>query len=278
MPSQTQPTIAFIGAGNMAGALIGGLLADGVGADRLIAADPSTERREKLAAATGIRTTADNDSAVAAADILVLAVKPQVLHDVVSGIAAGVRARLPLVISVAAGIRCSALLDWFGAPVPLVRTMPNTPAMIQSGATVLYATDEVSTEQREQAESLMRAVGLARWIEDESLMDAVTALSGSGPAYLFLVMEAMEEAARDCGLPADTARLLTLQTAFGATRMALESAESPAELRARVTSPGGTTERAIDALEAGGLRRLFTDAITAAQRRSVELSADLGAK
>jgi pyrroline-5-carboxylate reductase len=270
--------IAFIGAGNMAGALIGGLIADGVSPADLIAADPSVEKCQSLAASTGMRTTQDNVAAVAEADIVVLAVKPQVLHEVVEGISALVHQRQPLVISIAAGIRCDTLLAWFGGEVPLVRTMPNTPAMIRSGATVLYATSSVSDAQREQAESLMRAVGLTQWIDDEALMDAVTALSGSGPAYLFLVMEAMENAARECGLPPETARLLTLQTAFGATRMALESDEPPARLRARVTSPGGTTERAIDALETGGLRQLFVDAISAAQQRSIELSADLGAK
>ena len=270
--------IAFIGAGNMAGALIGGLIADGVSPGSLLAADPSVEKCQALAASTGMQTTQDNLAAVAEADIVVLAVKPQVLRDVVQGISEPIRQRQPLVISIAAGIRCDMLLAWFGGDVPLVRTMPNTPAMIRSGATVLYATRSVSEDQREQAESLMRAVGLTQWIEDESQMDAVTALSGSGPAYLFLVMEAMENAARECGLPPETARLLTLQTAFGATRMALESDETPAELRARVTSPGGTTERAIDAFESGGLRQLFVDAIKAAQQRSIELSADLGAK
>jgi len=270
--------IAFIGAGNMAGALIGGLIADGVSPAELLAADPSIEKCQALAASSGIRTTQDNLEAVAEADIVVLAVKPQVLHEVVSGISEPVRQRQPLVISIAAGIRCDTLLAWFGGAIPLVRTMPNTPAMIRSGATVLYATISVKDDQREQAESLMRAVGLTQWIDDEAMMDAVTALSGSGPAYLFLVMEAMENAARECGLPAETAHLLTLQTAFGATRMALESDESPAELRARVTSPGGTTERAIDRFETGGLRQLFVDAIKAAQQRSIELSADLGAK
>lgn len=269
--------IAFIGAGNMAGALIGGLLADGVPPDLLTATDPSTEKCQALRAAAGIRTLQDNRAAVREADIVVLAVKPQVLKVVAQELADDIGRRRPLVISIAAGVRCDSLQSWLGGSAALVRTMPNTPAMIQSGATVLYATAGVSQQQREQAESLMRAVGLTQWVEDEDLMDTVTAVSGSGPAYYFLVMEAIESAARELGLSAETARLLTLQTALGAARMALESSEPPATLRARVTSPGGTTERAIGVLEDGGLRALFRHALKAARDRSVELSDDLGA-
>lgn len=272
-----QSHIAFIGAGNMAGALIGGLLADGVSPDRLTATDPSREKCEALRAAAGIRTLQDNRAAAADADILVLAVKPQVLKDVALELAEQVRRARPLVISIAAGVRSGSLQAWLGGDAPVVRTMPNTPAMIQAGASVLYATAAVSETQREQAESLMRAVGLTQWVEDEDLMDAVTALSGSGPAYYFLVMEAMEDAAKRLGLPPETARLLTLQTALGAARMALESSEPPSTLRARVTSPGGTTERAVAVLEDGGIRDLFQRALKAARDRSVELSDDLGA-
>ena len=268
--------IAFIGAGNMAGALIGGLIADGVPPGHLIATDPSADKCSALSAATGIRTLQDNGAAAAMADTLVLAVKPQILREVAEALAATVQQRRPLVISIAAGIRCDSLQAWLGGDVALVRTMPNTPAIIQSGATVLYATPWVSSAQREQAESLMRAVGLAQWVDDESLMDAVTALSGSGPAYFFLVMEALEAAARDLGLAPETAHLLTLQTAFGAARMALESSDPPEVLRARVTSPGGTTERALDTLEDGGIRDLFRRALTAARDRSIELSRSLG--
>jgi pyrroline-5-carboxylate reductase len=268
--------IAFIGAGNMAGALIGGLIADGVAPGQLIATDTSVDKRKALGDATGILTLADNREAVAIADIVVLAVKPQVLRQVALDLAEQVQQSGPLVISIAAGIRCDSLQDWLGGGVALVRAMPNTPAMIQSGATALYATRQVTGQQREHAESLMRAVGLTQWLADESLMDAVTALSGSGPAYCFLVMEAMEAAARDLGLPAETAHLLTLQTAFGAARMALESSDPPETLRARVTSPGGTTERALRTLEEGGFRDLFARAIRAARDRSVELSNDLG--
>jgi len=268
--------IAFIGAGNMAGALIAGLIADGTPPEKLIAADPSVEKCQALGAATGIRTLQDNREAAAMADVIVLAVKPQMLRQVARELAEQVQDRRPLVISIAAGVRCDSLQTWLGGDIALVRTMPNTPAMIQSGATVLYATTLVSDTQRGQAESLMRAVGLTQWVTDEALMDAVTALSGSGPAYYFLVMEAMETAARELGLSAETAHLLTLQTAFGAARMALESSDPPEKLRARVTSPGGTTERAVRALEEGGIRDLFRNALQAARDRSVELSVDMG--
>lgn len=269
--------IAFIGAGNMAGALIRGLLADGVPASQLTATDASAGKCQSIRDTTGVHALQDNRAAVARADIVVLAVKPQILKQVALELAEQVGQTRPLVISIAAGIRCDSLLNWLGGDVALVRAMPNTPAMIQAGATVLYATPRVSQGQRQQAESLMRAVGLTQWVEDETLMDVVTALSGSGPAYCFLVMEAMEAAARELGLAPQTARLLTLQTAFGAARMALESSDPPAKLRERVTSPGGTTERAVAALEDGGIRDLFRQALEAARDRSIELSADLGA-
>jgi pyrroline-5-carboxylate reductase len=272
----TPSTLAFIGAGNMAGSLINGLVSDGYDPSRIVATDPNEAQLAAVARRTGVRTTADNCGAVANADVLILAVKPQVLQAVARAIAPQVQAARPLVISVAAGIREAALQEWLGGGVALVRTMPNTPAMIGAGATVLHAGPEVNAEQRDTAESILRAVGLTRWVDDEVQLDAVTALSGSGPAYFFLVMEAMEQAAVELGLPVDTARLLTLQTALGAARMAIESDEEPATLRRRVTSPGGTTERAIATFEDGGLRRLFAEALTAARDRSVELSDLLG--
>lgn len=268
--------IVFIGAGNMAGALIGGLLADGFPAERIVATDPSAEKCAALRASTGVHTTQDNNAAVEQARTVVLAVKPQVMQTVARGLSDTVARVQPLVISIAAGIRCDSLQSWLGGEVALVRTMPNTPALVQSGATVLYATSQVNAAQRDDAESLMRAVGLTQWIDDESLMDAVTALSGSGPAYFFLVMEALEAAAREMGLNHETAHLLTLQTALGAARMALESTDQPDTLRTRVTSPGGTTERAVNVLEEGGIRDLFERALIAARDRSIELSADLG--
>jgi len=188
------------------------------------------------------------------------------------GLSAAVGRQKPLIVSVMAGIREQSIQQWLGGEVPLVRAMPNTPVMIQSGAIVLHATPEASPDQRDRAETLLRAGGLTRWVEREEEMDAVTALSGSGPAYFFLLMEILEQAGAELGLDSESARLLTIQTALGAARMAMESSDSPRELRERVTSPGGTTERALDVLEAGGIRELVTRAVSAARTRSEELS------
>ncbi|HEC15872.1 MAG TPA: pyrroline-5-carboxylate reductase [Sedimenticola sp.] len=269
-------TIAFIGGGNMAACLIGGLVADGYDPRHILASDPDSSKLAGLAGHFQIRPAEDNAAAAAEAEVLVLAVKPQAMEEAARSVADIVQQRRPLVISIAAGIREPDLQTWLGGNVALVRTMPNTPAMIQTGAIVLHASPQVSARQRDQAESIMRAVGLTQWVDDEDLMDAVTALSGSGPAYFFLVMEAMEAAGVELGLPAETARLLTLQTALGAARMAMESSDGPAVLRQRVTSPGGTTERALQVLEESDLRALFKQALTSARDRSVELSKILG--
>jgi len=271
-----EKTICFIGGGNMARSLIGGLIADGYPAGRLRAADPAADQRKQLERLFGIRTFADNHAAAEGAGVLVLAVKPQVMHEVAGGLADVVQSARPLVISIAAGIRSADLERWLGGNAAIVRCMPNTPALVQSGATALVATPLVDEAGRELAESILRAVGLTLWLDDEDLMDAVTALSGSGPAYFFLVMEALQAAGEALGLPADSARLLTLQTAFGAAKMALESDEGPEVLRARVTSPGGTTERALEVLEAGELRGLMREALTAARDRARELATQLG--
>jgi pyrroline-5-carboxylate reductase len=268
----TSKTIAFIGGGNMAASLIGGLVADGYEPKRIWVADPDAEKLATLAARFRIQSAGDNQQAVARADVVVLAVKPQVLHQVAQALAPLVQKQRPLVISIAAGVRESALQSWLGKDVALIRSMPNTPAMLQSGATALHAGKGVSQEQKNLAESILRAVGLTRWVEEEQQMDAVTALSGSGPAYFFLVMEAMEKAGLELGLPAETTRLLTLQTALGAARMAIESSDSPAALRQRVTSPGGTTEKALEVLNKGGLPELFRRALEQARDRSIELS------
>jgi len=268
--------LTFIGGGNMASSLIGGLIADGFDSDNIWVSDPDTQKLAQLAARYGVHTETDNGRAASDAEVLVLAVKPQSMEAVARGLAESVRSQRPLVISIAAGVREPVLREWLGGEVALVRGMPNTPAMIQSGATGLHAGPGVSAEQRDLAESVLRAVGLTRWVDDEERMDAVTAVSGSGPAYFFLVMEAMEEAAREMGLDPESARLLTLQTALGAARMAMESSDSPAVLRQKVTSPGGTTERALAILEEGRLRELFTRALEGARSRSQELSDLLG--
>ncbi len=269
-------TIGFIGGGNMAGSLIGGLIADHVDPGRIWVSEPDGGRLRQLADTFGVNTTGNNAELVAAVDTVVLAVKPQSMKEVCAALADAVQTKRPLLISVAAGIRIDAIQRWLGANPAIVRAMPNTPALVQCGATALCASPQVNNAQRETAEGIMRAVGLALWLEQEEQMDAVTALSGSGPAYFFLVMEAMEKAGLALGLTRDTARLLTLQTAFGAAKVALESREEMALLRQRVTSPGGTTERAVGILQQGGLETLFAQALTGARDRSRELAELLG--
>jgi len=273
---ENSSNIAFIGGGNMARSLIGGLVADGFPAQRLIVSDPAKERLAALAAEFSVRLAASNREAVKQADAVVLAIKPQHMRAVVQELAEPLRARQPLIISIAAGIRIAELERWLGGPAAIVRTMPNTPALVRSGATALFANTRVSPAQRNLAESLLRAAGLTCWLPQEALMDTVTAVSGSGPAYFFLLMEALEAAGEKLGLPAETSRLLVLQTALGAAKMALESGITPAELRAQVTSPGGTTEAGIGALEAGDFRALVERAVQAAAARANELGRLLG--
>jgi pyrroline-5-carboxylate reductase len=255
----------------MARSLAGGLLHNGWESHQLLMSDPLPGQRQGAEQALGVSVQADNKAVAKAADILILAVKPQALAEVASELAPAIAARKPLVISLAAGVRMADLERWLGADVPIVRVMPNTPALIGSGASGLFANTRVTESQRDQAESIVRAVGVTVWVGDEHLMDVITALSGSGPAYFFLVMEALEGAAINAGLDPAQARLLTLETAYGAAKMALEGADEPHLLRQRVTSPGGTTEAAVKALEDGGLRRLFDDAVRAAVRRAGEL-------
>jgi pyrroline-5-carboxylate reductase len=272
----TDSRLAFIGGGNMARSLVGGLIADGWDPGRIRVADPDPQQTDRLAQRFSVTTTQDNHTALEQADAVVLAVKPQAIKAVVDELAATIAAQRPLVISIAAGIRATALRGWLGKDTAIVRTMPNTPALVQSGATALFANPAVSEEQRNLAESVLRAVGLTLWVDDEDLMDAVTALSGSGPAYFFLFMEALQDAGTDLGLPVETARLLTLQTAFGAAKMALESTEDAATLRQRVTSPGGTTERALDYLRQHGFEETVLGALRAAAERSRALAAEFG--
>lgn len=272
----TIPSLCFIGGGNMARSLVGGLIADGWPADRIQVTDTNPEALALLAERFGVTTRQGNALAARDADVLVLAVKPQAMHTVAGEIAAAVQTRRPLIISIAAGIRIADLDRWLGGNNAIVRCMPNTPALVQSSATALFANPRVDDGQRNLAESILRAVGLTLWLDDEQLMDAVTALSGSGPAYFFLIMEALQAAGEQLGLPTETARLLTLQTAFGAAKMALESAEDASSLRQRVTSPGGTTERALHVMEEGQLRDLMVRALAAASARSHELADQLG--
>lgn len=272
-----KPKIAFIGGGNMARSIVGGLVCDQDGADRIWISDPSPDQLSTLSAQfPGVHTTGDNNEAVQSADLVVFAVKPQVMREVALDLQPAVQSRRPLIVSIAAGIRTRDLDRWLGDGLPIVRCMPNTPALVRSGATGLYANAAVNASQRDQAEAVMRAVGLTLWFDDENSLDAVTALSGSGPAYFFLVMEAMEQAGIQLGLSAEAARLLTLETAFGAAKLALESEDGAATLRQRVTSKGGTTERALTVLEEGGLQDLFERALRAAAQRASELAEQLG--
>lgn len=262
----------------MARSLIGGLIADGWQANNISVADPDEEQLSSLRSHFPVHTSQTNKEAAKNCEVIVFAVKPQVMREVATDLAGLIKQQQPLVISIAAGIRSTDLQRWSGGESALVRCMPNTPALVQSGATALFANHQVSGEQKDLAESILRAVGLTVWVDDEDQMDAVTALSGSGPAYLFLVMEAMQEAGKTLGLAPDTARLLALQTAFGAAKMALESSEDAATLRQRVTSPGGTTEKALEVLQNNGLPATFTEAMKAARDRSRALAEQFGAE
>jgi pyrroline-5-carboxylate reductase len=265
-------TISIIGGGNMGRSLVGGLVGDRWAAEQIWVSDADNSRLQNLQQQFSVRTSQSNIETAEHADILVLAVKPQIIKSVALEISSTVRECRPLVISIAAGVRLADLCCWLGDKVAIVRAMPNTPALVKSAATALTANEAATADQCNDAESVLRSVGLTLWLTDETLMDAVTALSGSGPAYFFLVMEAMENAAQDLGLDKDSARLLTLQTAFGAAKMALESSYDSATLRAHVTSPGGTTEKAIEVMRDRHLDDIFKDAMRAAYQRSNELA------
>ncbi|NAW33131.1 pyrroline-5-carboxylate reductase [Halomonas alimentaria] len=268
--------VTFIGAGNMAGAIIGGMIDSGFSADAITATSPDDSMLAPLRERLGIQTSTDNAAAVAEADVVVLAVKPQIMRQVCEGMRDAVQARRPLVVSVAAGLPAETLVRWLGGDLPLVRCMPNTPSLVGAGAAGLYANAKVSEAQRHLATELMEAVGLVEWVDDEGLLEAVTAVSGSAPAYFFLMFEAMEEAGARLGLPADTARRLAMQTALGAAKMAMASDKSPAELKRNVMSPGGTTERAIEHLEQAGLRTTLAEAMDACAARAREMADELG--
>ncbi|WP_130906045.1 pyrroline-5-carboxylate reductase [Pseudomonas sp. Sample_22] len=266
--------IAFIGAGNMAASLIGGLRAKGLDAAQIRASDPGEETRARVSAEHGIEVFADNAQAVDGADVVVLAVKPQAMKAVCEAIRPSLKSN-QLVVSIAAGITCASMNNWLGAQ-PIVRCMPNTPALLRQGVSGLFATAEVTAEQRQQAQELLSAVGIALWLDQEQQLDAVTAVSGSGPAYFFLLIEAMTAAGVKLGLPADIAAQLTLQTALGAAHMAVSSDVDAAELRRRVTSPAGTTEAAIKSFQANGFEALVEKALGAAAHRSAEMAEQLG--
>ena len=260
----------------MAASIIGGLLESGHPASRLRAADPFADSLERLRALGVDALHSDNAAAVAGADVVILAVKPQVMAAAADSIAAAVRDSGALVISIAAGITVAALQRRLGEAAAIVRCMPNTPALLRCGASGLYASAGTSEQQRGHAELVLGAVGSTCWVESEAELDAITALSGSGPAYFFLFMEAMIDAGESLGLQRDTATALALQTGLGAARMALENDLDLVELRRRVTSPGGTTERALQRFEHDGLRDVVSGAMRAAADRAAEMSREMG--
>jgi len=271
-------TIAFIGAGNMASAIIGGLIENGFDGQKIWASAPDQGMLDKLSSSLGIRTTTDNNVAVAAADVVILAVKPQIMESVLLPLQDSLNAKKPLMISVAAGINLHSLSTWSGGELAIVRCMPNTPSLVQQGACGLLANEHVSDSQKDLSAQILDAVGLSVWVKNEAELDAVTAVSGSGPAYFFLFMEAMVEAGTKLGLSEETATALTLKTALGAATMASQSDDSPAQLRKKVTSPNGTTEKAINSFINQDLHKVVETALQAANDRSVELCEELGAK
>ena len=267
--------ITFVGGGNMARSLIGGLIGPGCPAERISVLDPDADARKSVHDRWGLTVTDDPATALSGSETVVLAVKPQVVQAAAAAIREHLPPGRPLIISVAAGTSTATLSALLGADIPIVRAMPNTPALLGCGATALFAAPGTRGQERDRAEHILRAAGIVVWVDDESLMDAVTAVSGSGPAYFFLLMEQLLAAGQAEGLSRETARLLVMETALGAARMALESDDTITDLRRRVTSPGGTTEAAIRSLEGDGFPAIVRRAVAAAASRSRELAADL---
>lgn len=273
-----QTRIGFIGGGNMAYAIVGGLLQAGHSAACVHVSDPSEAQLQRFEELNpGIVTGGDNAETLAAAEVLVLAVKPQLLEDVLRPLSDADRPDGQLVISIAAGVTLDSLLNLLAPARSIVRVMPNQPALVGAGMSVLTATSETNREQRDLAQYVAEATGRAEWIDDEGLMDAVTAVSGSGPAYFYLLMELMEASALEMGLSPQHAAVLARQTAFGAGRVAVESDLGLAELRESVTSKGGTTAAALASFEQAGIRDIVDRALRAARERSIELGAQLSA-
>lgn len=266
--------ILFIGGGNMAAAIIGGLIGKGWAPSSLHAVDVLPEALSRLEKQFGIRTSADAKTAAASTDCVVLAVKPQQMQQVATALAPALRGQL--VISIAAGIRAGDLARWLGPATQVVRAMPNTPALVAAGITGLYAMPGVSSTQRQDVENILAAVGSTFWVDSEKDLDAVTAVSGSGPAYVFYFIEALEQAGRELGLSPEIARQSALETFAGAIKLAIADNTDPATLRARVTSKGGTTERAIGVLDEAAVKAAFIRAVRAAAERAVEMGDALG--
>ena len=255
----------------MARSLVGGLIANGYSRDAIVVSDLSEDARKYVAENFSVRVEESNHAVVAASSTVVLALKPQVMQGALSSVANSLQSSDPLLISIAAGIRLGALDSWSGGNLSIVRVMPNTPALIQKGVSAMYANPEVSDEKT-VVQNIMSAVGKTVWLPDERLLDAVTAVSGSGPAYFFYLIECIEEAAIELGLEPETAHLLATETAVGAALLSITSSESPSVLRQRVTSPGGTTAAALNVLNEAEVRQSIISAIRAAEKRSIEMS------
>ncbi len=266
--------ITFIGGGNMAAALIGGMLQQGFAKPQINVVEISAENREKIKQTFDINAVMELIAGVLDSDVVILAVKPQQLKELSRELAPLLKNQM--IISIAAGIRATDISRWLGGHQCVVRAMPNTPALVRAGVTGLYALPAVSVQERENAEAILAAVGAVLWVEQEDMLHTITAISGSGPAYIFYFIEAMQQGGMELGLDADQARQLSLQTFSGAVKLASQSHDDVAELRARVSSKGGTTQQAIQTMEKREVKRHIISAIHAASARSKELSDELG--
>ncbi len=268
----TETKIGFIGAGNMAQAIIGGLLKTGTSAASVYISEPNADLTGQLSSQWGLNVLGENSDLVARCDVIVLAIKPQIMKAVLQDLRDTPMGDGAFIISVAAGLPISLMQQWLGRPCPIIRVMPNTPALVGAGVSGLFPSAEVSEMQKQIGESILRAVGSVVWVDSEALIDSVTAVSGSGPAYFFYFIEALESAALENGLTAEQAKLLSLETAFGAAKLALESDVNVKSLRQRVTSPGGTTEAALEVFQSGAMAELVNEAVSAAVIRARELA------
>ncbi len=267
--------ITFIGGGNMARNIVMGLIANGYPAQHLCVTNRSAEKLTFFREEAGIHVSLDNGEAAKTADVIILAIKPQQIKAVCEQLKAIIAVKKPLIISVAVGVTTAMLEKWLGKNLAIVRVMPNTPTSLRVGASGLYANSLTTPAQKELVDTVFRAVGLAVWVDEEQQIDLIAAISGSGPAYFFLIVEALQQAAQTLGLSAELSQALAAQTALGAARMVTETKQDVVQLRRSVTSPGGTTERAIQVFETADIRGLFEKALTAAVNRSKELTKTL---
>ena len=265
--------IVFIGGGNMASCLVGGTIANGFKPADILVSEPNEASRERLKEEFGVTVSEDNKAAVANATVVVLAVKPQIMRKVAMDLAPALNVQA-VVVSIAAGISAESLQGWLGSSVAIIRAMPNTPSLVLAGATALFANQFTTEPQKEMVTSIFQAVGYCCWVDIEDQINAVVAVSGSGPAYFFRILEIMQQVGQELGLSEDIARELASHTALGASQMALQSDSSPSQLRRQVTSPGGTTERALSTFQKEGLETIFRNAMTSALKRAEEMSKD----